>query len=258
VLWRYRNGIARGGAIGTFLGALPGVGADIAAWISYALARRLSKEPEKFGTGHVEGVASATAANNASLSSAYVPAVVFGIPGDSITAIVIGVLFMKGMTPGPTVFLYQPALIYAVFFSFFLANLLMLPLGFAAIRLAKTLLRVPRAVLMPVILLFCVVGSFAITNTAFSIWVMLAMGVVGYLMEENGIPVAPLVLGIVLGPLIEETFLTSMMKSDGSLVAFFTRPIAGTVGAVTLLIWAVPVLLWAWRSVAAGRSAARA
>src|SRR5690606_2482418 len=167
VLRRYKLNLLRGSMIGTLVGALPGAGSDIAAWISFAVSKKFSREPEKFGTGHPEGIVDASSSNNAGLGGAWVPALVFGIPGDSITTIVIGVLYMKGMNPGPTVFLYQPELIYAVFLAFFLANLLLLPLGLAAIKSSKQLLRVPRSVLMPLILLFCIVGTFAINNTVF-------------------------------------------------------------------------------------------
>jgi putative tricarboxylic transport membrane protein len=235
---RYWRNFLRGSAMGTAIGALPGAGADIAAWVSYAMARRFSKEPEKFGTGHVEGVVESTSSNNAALGGAWVPALVFGIPGDSITAIVIGVLYMKGMNPGPTVFLQNPQLIYAVFIIFILANLLMLPLGWIAIKAAARVLRAPRNLLMPIILLFCIVGSFAITNSTYGIVLMLVFGVLGWLMESNDIPVAPLVLGIVLGELLEQSFLTSMIKADGQLLGFFTRPVAGMLGVITLLVWA--------------------
>ncbi|MFM7705929.1 MAG: tripartite tricarboxylate transporter permease [Rubrivivax sp.] len=249
---RYWRNFVRGSVVGTAIGALPGAGADIAAWISYAMARRFSKEPEKFGTGHVEGVVESTSSNNSALAGAWIPALVFGIPGDSITAIVIGVLYMKGMNPGPTVFLQNPQLIYAVFIIFVLANLLMLPLGWAAIKGAARLLRAPRRILLPVILLFCIVGSFAIPNSAYGILVMLIFGIVGWLMEENGIPVAPLVLGIVLGELLEQSFLTSMMKADGDPSVFFTRPIAGTLGVLTLAVWAVI----GWRALREARTRA--
>ena len=242
ILWRHKGEIARGNVIGVLIGALPGVGADIASWISYAMGKRRairSQDPD----GEVAAVAAATAANNASLGGAYVPATVFGIPGDTITAIIIGVLFMKGLTPGPSVFINQPTLIYAVFLSFFLANLMMFPLGFLAIKVCRQILSVQREVLMPIILLFCMVGSFAMTNTLFSVWLMLVMGLLGWFMEENGIPVAPLVLGLVLGPIVQETFLTSMMKTDGNFLAFFERPLAGTFGAVTMLVWLVPIAL---------------
>lgn len=239
---KYWTNALRGSAVGTLIGALPGAGADIAAWVSYAMAKRFSKEPEKFGTGHVEGVVEATSSNNAAVGAAWIPALVFGIPGDSITAIVIGVLYMKGMNPGPTVFLQNPQFIYAVFIIFILANLLMLPLGYAAIRGARKLLTVPKNILMPIILLFCVVGSFAMTNSPYGILLMLIFGVIGWLMEENGIPVAPLILGLVLGELLEQSFMTSMIKSDGAFLVFFQRPIAGILGAVTLAIWAI--MLW--------------
>ncbi|MCA3267589.1 MAG: tripartite tricarboxylate transporter permease, partial [Azospirillum sp.] len=146
---KYWTNFLRGSAVGTLIGALPGAGADIAAWVSYAMAKRFSKEPEKFGTGHIEGIVESTSANNSAIGGAWIPALVFGIPGDSITAIVIGVLYMKGMNPGPTVFLENPQLIYAVFIIFILANLLMLPLGYAAIRGARHLLAIPKNVLLP-------------------------------------------------------------------------------------------------------------
>jgi TctA family transporter len=239
---RYWKNVIRGSAIGTAIGALPGAGADIAAWISYAVSKRFSKEPEKFGTGHIEGIVDSTAANNSALGGAWIPALVFGIPGDSITAIVIGVLYMKGMNPGPTVFLQNPQFIYAVFIIFILANLIMLPLGWAAIKSARQILRVPRNILIPIILLFCVVGSFAMTNSPYGIVLMLVMGVVGWIMEENGFPIAPVILGLVLGEMLEMNFMTSMIKSDGAFLAFFARPIAATLGVLTLVIWAM--MLW--------------
>jgi TctA family transporter len=241
---KYWKNCLRGSALGTLIGALPGAGADIAAWVSYAMAKRFSKESEKFGTGHIEGVVESTSSNNSAVAGAWIPALVFGIPGDSITAIVIGVLYMKGMNPGPAVFLENPQFIYAVFIIFILANLLMLPLGYAAIRGARHLLAVPKNILLPTILLFCIVGSFAMTNSPYGILLMLIFGVVGCLMEENGIPVAPLILGLVLGELLEQSFMTSMIKSDGSFLVFFQRPIAGILGAATLAIWVIMV----WRA----------
>ena len=185
------------------------------------MSKKFSKEPEKFGTGHVEGIIEAGASNNSALAGAWIPALVFGIPGDSITAIVIGVLYIKGLNPGPTIFMNNAPAIYAIFMVFILANLLMLPLGIAAIKGAKQMLRAPREVLMPVILLFCVVGSFAINNSIFGVVLMLAFGVVAYLMEENGFPVAPAILGMVLGAMLEENFISSMIKADGDFTRFF-------------------------------------
>ena len=232
----------RGSALGTLVGALPGAGADIAAWMSYAISKRFSKEPEKFGTGHVEGIIEAGAANNSALGGAWIPALVFGIPGDSITAIAIGVLYMKNMNPGPTLFVNNPQNIYAVFIVFMLAQLLMLPFGWMAIKVAKQILRIPAGVLMPLILMFCIVGSFAINNSMFGVIVMGVAGVLAFFMERWGFPVAPTILGVVLGTLLEEHFFSSLIKADGSLLAFFERPIAGALGALTLLIWLWPVV----------------
>lgn len=247
---KYPKQILRGSALGTLVGALPGAGADIAAWMSYAMSKKLSKEPEKFGTGHVEGIVESGAANNSALAGAWIPALVFGIPGDSITAIVIGVLYMKNMNPGPTLFTRDPQNIYAVYLLFILANVIMIPLGWMCIKASKKILQVPRNVLMPVILLFCIVGAFAINNTPFDIGVMLAAGVVAYILEENGFPVAPAILGVVLGGMLEENFITSMIKSDGRLLAFFTRPLAAALGVLTLAAWFLPPVVRRFRQIA--------
>jgi putative tricarboxylic transport membrane protein len=242
LLRTYPLATLRGSAVGTIVGALPGAGADIAAWIAYGVSKRFSKTPEKFGTGHIEGIIEAGAANNAALSGAWIPALVFGIPGDSITAIVIGVLYLKGMNPGPTIFIENPENIYAVFIIFFLANLLMLPLGWMLIKLARNVLHVPRKALMPVILLFCVVGAFAINNSVFDVGVMLLFGLLAYFMETNGFPIAPTILGVVLGGMLEQNFVTSMIKARGDVFAFFDRPIAAALGIATILIWLSPLV----------------
>ncbi len=253
-MWRltvkYPVQILRGSALGTLVGALPGAGADIAAWMSYGISKKFSKEPEKFGTGHVEGIVESGSANNSALAGAWIPALVFGIPGDSITAIVIGVLYMKNMNPGPSLFINNPQNIYAVYLLFIIANLIMVPLGFLCIKAAKQILKVPRSVLMPLIMLFCVVGAFAINNTAFDIAVMLVAGIVAYAFEENGFPIAPAILGVVLGGMLEENFVTSMIKSDGDLLAFFQRPVAATLGVLTMLVWFLPIVMRRLRQLA--------
>ncbi|MDF2096957.1 tripartite tricarboxylate transporter permease [Aquibaculum arenosum] len=239
--WRQQ---LRGNVLGTTIGALPGAGADIAAWVAYAISRRFSRQPEKYGTGHVEGIVEATSANNAAVSSAWIPAFVFGIPGDTITAIVIGVLYVKGLNPGPTLFLFNPQTIYAVFLIFILANLVMIPLGWLVIKLTKRLLQAPRRILMPLILAFCMVGAYASNNSVYGIVVMLVFGVLGFFMEENDIPIAPCILGIVLGPLLEDRFISAMIRGDGSLLFFFERPIAAGLGVVVLSIWAFSLIGW--------------
>ena len=240
---KYPVQILRGSVLGTAVGALPGAGADIAAWMSYAMSKKFSKEPEKFGTGHVEGIVESGSANNSALAGAWIPALVFGIPGDSITAIVIGVLYMKNMNPGPSLFTTNPQNIYAVFLIFILANIIMIPLGILCIKVARRILKVPRNILMPVILVFCMVGTFAINNTLFDVGVMLVAGLIAYLLEENKFPIAPAILGVVLGGMLEENFITSMIKSDGNVLAFFSRPIAATLAVVTILVWITPSLM---------------
>ncbi len=253
---KYPVQILRGSVLGTLVGALPGAGADIAAWMSYAMSKKFSKEPEKFGTGHVEGIVESGSANNSALAGAWIPALVFGIPGDSITAIVIGVLYMKNMNPGPTLFTTNPQNIYAVFLLFIVANIIMIPLGILCIKVSRRILRVPREILMPLILLFCIVGTFAINNTVFEVGVMLVAGLVAYLLEANKFPIAPAILGVVLGGMLEENFITSMIKSNGSLASFFSRPIALGLAVVTLVVWFAPLLLRALRSARAQRAAA--
>lgn len=240
---KYPVQILRGSTLGTAVGALPGAGADIAAWMSYAMSKKFSKEPQKFGTGHVEGIVESGSANNSALAGAWIPALVFGIPGDSITAIVIGVLYMKNMNPGPTLFTTNPQNIYAVFLLFVIANIIMIPLGILCIKVARRILKVPRNILMPLILLFCIVGTFAINNSLFDVGVILVAGVVAYLLEANRFPIAPAILGVVLGGMLEENFITSMIKSNGDPGAFFSRPLAAGLAVVTIAVWLLPPVL---------------
>jgi putative tricarboxylic transport membrane protein len=243
-LRRYWKGMVSGNAIGSWIGALPGAGGDIAAWVSYAATKNASKEGHLFGKGegHVEPIVSAGSANNAALASAYVPTLVFGIPGDTITAILLGVLLVKGVQPGPELFNTDAPLIYGVYLIFILANLLLIPLGYLAIRGSAWLLRVPTSVLMPVIVAFCVVGSFSINNGYLEIVIMLTLGVLGYLLERSGFPLAPVVLGLVLGPIVEKNFMQSVIKTNWDLTQFLTRPISAALLAVTVLVLLYPLL----------------
>jgi TctA family transporter len=245
LLWKYRWNLLRGSSIGTFIGALPGAGADIAAWVTYGIGRRFSKEPEKFGTGHAEGLVDAGAANNAAISGAWIPALVFAIPGDSVTAVAIGILYMKGLTPGPQIFVNQAPLVYAIFWAFIIANLIMWPLAWLAIKGSGRILRTPRNVLMPLIFLFAMLGAFAINNSFFDVGVMLVFGVIGFLLEEAGFPTAPVILGLVLGRMIEDHFMSSMMKAGGQIMPFFDRPLAAALAAITIAIWCAFI----WRGI---------
>jgi TctA family transporter len=241
--WRRKLESVRSTLVGFGVGMLPGAGADIGAWISYAVSKRSSSHPEKYGYGSEEGIADATCANNAALAGAWVPALVFGIPGDSVTAIVIGVLLMKNITPGPQIFMdeTQSVLVYGIFLSFVLANLILLPAGFLAIRTGSLLVRVPKRILLPIILLFCLVGSYAINGSYFDVWVMLAMGILGFVLESGRFPLGPVVLGIILGGRLEQTFIQSVSKSQ-SYLDFFSRPVAAALGIACLLMWLAPLI----------------
>ncbi|NDH33992.1 MAG: C4-dicarboxylate ABC transporter permease, partial [Betaproteobacteria bacterium] len=226
------------------IGVLPGAGADMAAWMSYAMSKRFSKTPEKFGTGHPEGLIEAGASNNASLASGWVPSLLFGIPGDTITAIAIGVLYMKGLNPGPTLFTEKASSMYALYIVFLLANIIMIPLGIIMIRTARYVLYLPRSLIMPVIVLLCAVGSFATGNNLVLVLTVAVFGLLGYMMDRNGFPVAALVLGAVMGTMVEQNFVTSLIKSDGSILPFFSRPVASVLALMTFVAMLWPLGVW--------------
>ena len=252
---KYQWQMWRGNVVGIIIGVLPGAGADMAAWVSYAMSKKFSKEPEKFGTGHPEGLVEAGASNNASLASGWVPSLLFGIPGDTITAIAIGVLYMKGLNPGPTLFTENARSMYALYIVFVIANIIMIPLGLAMIRISSLVLRAPRSAVMPVIILMCAVGSFATGANLFSVLLVGLFGILGFVMERNGYPVAALVLGIVMGSMVETNFVTSLIKSDGDVLPFFERPVSAVLATLTIaaLLW--PVGAWVLQRVNAGRLA---
>jgi TctA family transporter len=247
-VFRYRRVSLRSAAIGTGVGVLPGASADIASWISFAIARRFSREPRKWGTGHIEGVVAGSSANNASLAAAGVPALVFAIPGDTITAVAIGVLYLKGMNPGPAVFINNADLVYAVFLVFLIANLLLLPFGWLAVRIARVVLAIPQTVIMPALFVLAMVGAFAIDNDVSGIVIMVCLGVLAYLMEEAGFPIAPVVLGIVLGKLVEQNLMQSLVSAQGNLLVYFERPISAALGVATIGVWAFTLFRFAQRS----------
>ena len=239
--------VASSSAIGSAIGMLPGAGADIAAWVSYAVSKRRAtpEQKDEYGKGSLDGIADATTANNASLAGAWIPALVLGIPGDSVTAIVIGVLLMKNIQPGPGIFTdpVQLPLVYGIYITFILANLLLIPLGFLAIRTGSLIIRIPRQIILPLILMFCIVGAFAINGSYFDIGVMLAMGLLGVVLERFEVPAGPVVLGIILGSRLEEAFVQSLTKSD-SLATFFGRPIAAGLGVLCIVLWLAPLVPW--------------
>lgn len=241
-IWKQRNSIARGGVLGTLIGVLPGAGADIAAWVAYAVSKRFSKNPEQFGRGSVEGVSGASSANNAALSGSYVPTLVFGIPGDSITAIVVGVLILKGIQPGPLVFSQSADMVNALYIIFLISNLLLIPLAVLAIYMGRFAISLHDEVLYPVIMLLCIFGAYAVSNNIFELWIVLATGLLVWVMNENDYPTAPLILGLVLGQVVEQNFMSSIIKADGSMVMFVNRPVAAVLAIITLIVWFFPLV----------------
>jgi putative tricarboxylic transport membrane protein len=244
-LWKRRFHILRSGTIGSSIGMLPGAGADIGSWVSVAASKRFSSEPEAYGRGSIEGVGDGAAAKNAALAGAWVPALVFAIPGDSITAIVIGVLLMKDVTPGPDIFTAQAHIIYSIYLLFVVANLVLIVAGIAAIKAGRLIQRTPRPVLLPAILLFCITGSYAINGSYFDVLVMGSMGLVGFLLDRRDIPLGPVVLGIILGGPLEERFIQTLTASDGNILAFFARPVAALLAIIAVVLWLTPVAAWA-------------
>ena len=241
----------RSSTIGATIGMLPGAGADIAAWISYAVSKRFSKNPEQYGQGSIEGLADATGANNAALGSAWIPALVFGIPGDSITAIAIGVLLMKNITPGPTIFdasqnPQQAVLVCSIFVTFCLANVLLVPIGLVAIKIGSLLVRIQRQVLLPAIVLFSIVGSFAMFGSYFDVWVMLGMGLIGLTLERYRVPLGPVVLGIILGSRVEHMFIQCITKSS-SAGPFVSSWLSIGLAVASLVLWLGPAVVAFWR-----------
>ena len=241
-IWRYKTTAVSGNAIGIAIGALPGAGSDIAAWVSYAVTKNSSKEGKFFGrgTGHIQPIVGCGSANNAGISAAFIPTLVFGIPGDTVTAILLGILIVKGIQPGPALFDTQAPMLYSIFIVFIVANILLIPLGYLAIRGSGMLLRVPGSVLMPIILAFCVVGSFSINNGLLEVIVMLCFGILGYVLERADFPLAPVVLGLVLGPIVEKNFMQSVIKTRWDLSQFLTRPMSATLIILTIVVLVYP------------------
>jgi TctA family transporter len=250
-LRRLKGDLVQGSAVGVVIGAIPGAGADIAAYISYAISKRFSKIGDQYGTGVSDALVAPTTSNNAAVGGALIPATVFGIPGDSLTAIIIGVFFLKGLNPGPTVFIENALLINTVFMAFLIANIMMVPLGLLATSAFQRVIRVPRYMLMPSVLAFCIIGAFAVENTHFAIVTMLVLGLVAFVMEKHQYPLAPAILGLVLGPMLEETFLNSLIRARGNAMAFIERPLSMGLAALTLVICVAPVVLFIWRKVSA-------
>ena len=230
-----RGAIGRGSLIGFFIGVLPGAGATLASFFSYSVEKRLSKHPEKFGTGVVEGVAGPEAANNSATAGALVPMLTLGIPGSGTTAVLLGALIMYGIRPGPQIFDLRPDVVWGLIASMYVGNVLLVIMNIAFIPAFVAVLRTPRATLVGTIAVLCLIGAYSLQNSLFHVWVMLAAGALGYVMRKLRYPPAPLVLALVLGPMLEQTLRQSMIISQGSIAIFFTRPISAVLMVVAIL-----------------------
>jgi putative tricarboxylic transport membrane protein len=237
-----RGAILRGSVVGFFIGILPGAGATIASLTSYALEKRRSREPERFGKGAIEGVAGPETSNNAAATSSFVPLLTLGIPGSATTAILYGALLLQNITPGPLLVSQNPEIFWGVITSMIVGNLMLLVLNIPLIGLFIQVLRVRLSILAPLVVVVTMIGSFSLNNSVFDIWLVLAFGALGYMMKKYGFEPAPLVLAFVLGPILETAFRQSMLISDGSLGIFVTRPISGLLLAVMLVIVARAIL----------------
>lgn len=222
---RFRT-VLRGSVIGTFTGALPGAGADIAAWAAYGFEQKTAKNPERFGRGTEDGVIAPASAHNGAVAGAWIPALVFGIPGDSVTAIVIGAMLMYDLKPGPLIFEQSGDQVRAIFGIALVTQFLLIPCGYLGIKMFGSILRLPRNLVLTAVVVFSVVGAFALRNSLFDVTVMVVFGVVGFYLESQRVPVAPLILGLILGPMVEENLRAGLIKSGGSFEPFLTRPIS--------------------------------
>ena len=236
--------VARGSVLGFGLGMLPGGGPMIASFLSYALEKRVSRHPERFGTGAVQGVAGPESANNSAAVGAMVPLMVLGIPFSGIMAIMLGALVMHGLQPSPMLMSRQPEFFWGVVASMYIGNVMCLILNLPLVGLWARLLLIPQSKLIPLILFFCAIGVYGVNSRSFDLWVMIAVGLLGYLLRKAECPFAPLVLALVLGPRMETSLRQSLLMSLGDPFIFFTRPISGPLMVVALLILLAPGLRW--------------
>ena len=218
--------MVRSSVIGTWIGALPGVGANVGSIIAYGAAKNMSKTPEKFGTGFEDGIVASESANNATVGGALIPLITLGIPGSIIDVILLGAMYIHNVQPGPLLFTNNPGIAYGVIASCLVANIVMFIIMIMATSLIVKLVDVPEEYILPTILVFCIIGSFALHNRMFDVWVMFGFGLVGFLLEKASVPLGPFIIGLILCPLAELPLRQGLMSSGGSYMPFFTRPLS--------------------------------
>lgn len=243
-LWHSKGAIFRGSILGFIIGALPGGGAVIASFVSYAVEKKISKYPEKFGTGVIEGVAGPESANNSAAGGALVPLLTLGIPSNPVTALMLGALILHGLRPGPMLLSENPDFFWGVVASLYLGNILLLALNLPLVGIWASTMRIPYVILLPLIVLFCTVGTYSINNRIIDLWMMLIFGVIGYLLRKSDYPLAPVVLAVVLGPMMELAFRQSLVISKGDLSIFFSRYISLVLLLVAFCVLIIPFVKW--------------
>jgi putative tricarboxylic transport membrane protein len=236
--------IARGSLLGFFVGVLPGGGAIISSFLSYALEKKFSRDPARFGKGAIEGVAAPEAANNAAATGSFIPLLTLGIPGNASIAMIFAALLIHGVRPGPLLVTEKPDVFWGLIASMYIGNIMLLVLNLPLIGLWVKLLKVPYAMLAPLILVFVLIGAYSVNNSIFDVGITIAFGFLGYLMRKLDFEPAPLVLAMILGPQLEASLRRSLIYSRGDLGVFFERPIAATLMALALLMLLSPVLRW--------------
>jgi putative tricarboxylic transport membrane protein len=235
-VWQYRRTIARSGVIGTFIGIVPGVGEDVAAWSSYAAAKRASKHKEEFGKGSIDGLMAAETGDNACVPGAIIPVLTLQVPGSAPAAVLMAAMLIHGVKPGPMIMIESPQFVYDVVAMMLLATIGILIYGLTLTRFLIQVLRVPTTIITPMLFVMCTVGTFALASRLFDVWTMLLFGLLGFVMRLHKFPVAPLVLGIVLGDLMEKSLRRGLVLSDGDLTPFVTRPISAVLVAIIVAV----------------------
>lgn len=236
LLLRHKVNLVRSALIGTFFGAIPGAGGDVSAFISYATAKRLADPQERYGEGAEGGVVATEAANNGCCGGALIPTLSLGIPGDASTAVLLGALFLLGFFPGPELFRDHPQIAGGIFLAYLVGNAALLVLGILLAPLFGAVLRVPKACLLPTVLMLSTLGTYALQNAVFDLWVMLVFGVVGYVLRRAHVPLAPVIIGMILGPVLENNFRRSLLISHDGLMIFIERPISACILLIDALL----------------------
>ncbi len=240
-IFRYLPTIGRSGVAGTVIGVIPGVGEDIGAWVSYAIAKRFSRNKDEFGKGSKEGLIAAETGNSAAVPGSIIPVLTLAIPGSAPSAVLLAAIIIHGIRPGPLIMIQNPGFVYEVVIVLSLAAIAITIYGILMTGPLLMVLKIPRERLMPIVFVLCVVGSFAIASRVFDIWTMLAFGVVGFVLRQLKFPMAPLVLGLVLGTILDKSLRRGLILSDGSLEPFFTRPISAVLAVATCLSFALAI-----------------